>query len=56
MERKFRFSFLLLVGILLLGAGLIGLTTVPDVLQYAFLPSSVSNTETMLPAETTEDD
>ena len=38
MERKFRFSFLLLAGILLLGAGLIGLTSVPDVMQYAFLP------------------
>ena len=56
MERKFRFSFLLLAGILLLGAGLIGLTTVPDVLQYAFLPSSVSPTETALPAETAEED
>lgn len=38
MKRKFRFSFLLLVGILLLAAGLIGLTTVPDIMQYAFLP------------------
>ena len=56
MERKFRFSFLLLAGILLLGAGLIGLTTVPDVMQYAFLPSSVSPTETALPAETAAED
>ena len=58
MERKFRFSFLLLAGILLLGAGLIGLTSVPDVMQYAFLPSTVSNTEAALPlpAETSEVD
>ena len=56
MERKFRFSFLLLAGILLLGAGLIGLTSVPDVMQYAFLPSSVSPTETALPAETAAED
>ncbi|MBP5727428.1 MAG: hypothetical protein J6Y48_10195, partial [Clostridia bacterium] len=56
MERKFRFSFLLLAGILLLGAGLIGLTTVPDVLQYAFLPSSAKPVESTLPAETAEED
>ena len=40
MERKLRFSFLLLAGILLLGAGLAGLLSVPDVMQYAFLPPS----------------
>ena len=40
MKRKFRISFVLLLGILLLGAGLIGLTTVPDLMQYAFLPSA----------------
>lgn len=40
MKRRFRISFVLLLGILLLGAGLIGLTTVPDLMQYAFLPSA----------------
>ena len=40
MKRKFRISFVLLLGILLLGAGLIGLATVPDLMQYAFLPSA----------------
>ena len=42
MKRRFRFSFLLLAGILLLGAGLIGLTSVPDVMQYAFIPATES--------------
>lgn len=40
MKRRFRISFVLLAGILLLGIGLIGLSTVPDVMQYAFLPSA----------------
>jgi len=50
MKRRFRFSFLLLAGILLVGAGLIGLTTVPDLMQYAFLPPSDS--QTAVPAYT----
>ena len=42
MKRKSRFSFLLLAGIILLAAGLIGLSTVPDLMQYAFLPSDTA--------------
>lgn len=44
MKRRFRLSFLLLAGILLVAAGLIGLTTVPDLMQYAFLPPASSQT------------
>ena len=43
MKRRFHLSFLLLAGILMLGAGLIGLTTVPDLMQYAFIPQAESN-------------
>ena len=42
MKRRFRFSFVMLAGILLLAAGLIGLATVPDLMQYAFLPPAES--------------
>ena len=49
MKRRFRVSILLLAGILLLGAGLIGLTTVPDIMQYAFLPKTEKN-QAQLPA------
>ncbi|MBR5959469.1 MAG: ABC transporter permease [Clostridia bacterium] len=42
MKRKSRFSFLLLAGILLLAAGLIGLSTVPNLIQYAFLPTDAA--------------
>ncbi len=38
MKRSFRFSFILLAGILLLAGGLIGLAATPDLIQYAFLP------------------
>ncbi len=38
MKRRFRISFVLLLGILLLGIGLIGLATVPDLMQYAYIP------------------
>ena len=44
MKRKSRFSFLLLAGVLLLAAGLIGLSTVPDLMQYAFLPENTGST------------
>ena len=37
MKRKFRLSFVLMLGILLLATGLIGLATVPDLLQYVYL-------------------
>ena len=47
MKRRFHLSFLLLAGILMLGAGLIGLTTVPDLMQYAFIPQA--ETETVMP-------
>ena len=56
MKRRFWFSFLLLAGILLVSAGLIGLTTVPDLMQYAFLPQETAQATTpmntdMLPAD-----
>ncbi len=48
MKRRFHLSFLLLAGILMLGAGLIGLTTVPDLMQYAFIPQA--ETDALMPA------
>ena len=48
MKRRFHLSFLLLAGILMLGAGLIGLTTVPDLMQYAFIPQA--ETDALTPA------
>lgn len=44
MKRRFRFSILLLAGILLLGAGLVGLASVRNVMQYAFLPPADAGT------------
>ena len=44
MKRRFRFSILLLAGILLLGAGLAGLASVRNVMQYAFLPPADAGT------------
>ena len=65
MKRRFHLSFLLLAGILMLGAGLIGLTTVPDLMQYAFIPQAESNalmpeaspveTEALTPEQSGED-
>ena len=47
MKRRYHLSFLLLAGVLMLGAGLIGLTTVPDLMQYAFIPQAA--TEIFIP-------
>lgn len=44
MKRRFRVSFLLLAGILLLGFGLAGLLGAPGLMQYAFLPSAEQET------------
>ena len=44
MKRRFRVSFLLLAGILLLGFGLAGLFNAPGLMQYAFLPSAEEET------------
>ena len=44
MKRRFRVSFLLLAGILLLGIGLAGLASVRDVMQYAVQPSAGNET------------
>jgi len=60
MKRKSRFSFLLLAGVLLLAAGLIGLSTVPDLMQYAFLPEKTgsaadSSYMSALPADDMDD-
>ncbi len=60
MKRKFRLSFVLMLGILLLAAGLIGLATVPDLLQYVYLPPAgqessapeTSDPESSAPART----
>ena len=49
MKRRFHLSFLLLAGILMLGAGLIGLTTVPDLMQYAFIPQAETDALTQAP-------
>lgn len=38
--KRFRFSFLLLLGLVLLAAGLLGLSRGPALTQYAFLPPS----------------
>ena len=57
MKRKSRFSFLLLAGVLLLAAGLIGLSTVPDLMQYAFVPDSTgAAAATYVPAVQADED
>lgn len=51
MKRKSWFSFLLLAGILLVAAGLIGLTTVPELMQYVFLPETTAQATTPVNTE-----
>ena len=45
MRQKKRISLVLLAGILLLGAGLAGLLTGPELIQYAFLPGQTGTAE-----------
>ena len=52
MKKKKRISVILLAGILLLGAGLIGLQTTPGLIQYAFIPGSGTAADTQSQYET----
>ena len=47
MKRKRRISLILAAGILLLATGLIGLQSVPDLAQYAFMPAEEKTGETL---------
>ena len=60
MKRRFRISFLLLAGILLLGFGLAGRFGAPGLMQYAFLPEKTgsaadSSYMSALPADDMDD-
>ena len=47
MKKSIHFSFLALIGILLVAAGLIGLYSAPKLSQYAFLPAAEKTEETL---------
>ena len=52
MKHRFRFPLVLLTGILLLGAGLLGLSAGPKLVQYAVLPGSADETDVLTKLET----
>ena len=52
MKRGFRFSWILLAGVLLIGAGLLGLLSEPDLVQYAFLPGEKAASDRIAQLET----